>query len=55
MNENLYKQHIDMYFKKKIKYYEFIVKPTQKHEHQIVRILDSLFSCNTTSIDFQQH
>lgn len=43
-----------MYLKKK-KYHEFIVKPTQKHKHQIVRILDSLFSSNMTSIDFQQH
>lgn len=58
MTENSYKQHTDMYFKKKkkkIKYHEFVVKPTQKYEHQIVRILDSLFSSNTTSIDFQQH
>lgn len=55
MIENSYKQHIDMYFKKKIKYHEFIVKPTQKHEHQIVRIVDFLFSSNMTSTDFQQH
>lgn len=56
MIENSYKQHIDMYFKKKkIKYHEFIIKPTQKHEHQIVRIVDFLFSSNMTSTDFQQH
>lgn len=44
-----------MYFKKKIKYHKFVVEPTQKHKHQIVHILDSLFSSNMTSIDFQQH